>query len=57
MCLALGAAKWIDFKESGDALVEDVVAAADGVGPHAALVTAGAVSVQTLSMFVAAHAE
>ena len=45
MCLSLGAEKWIDFKESGDALVKDVVAAADGLGPQAALISAGAVSV------------
>ncbi|KAH0830125.1 mannitol-1-phosphate dehydrogenase MPDH1 [Lanmaoa asiatica] len=41
LCLALGAEKWIDFKESGDALVGDVVAAADGLGPKAALIAAG----------------
>ncbi|KAF8550404.1 mannitol-1-phosphate dehydrogenase M1PDH1 [Imleria badia] len=42
LCLALGAEKWIDFKESGDALVQNVVAAADGLGPQAALISAGA---------------
>ncbi|THH17033.1 hypothetical protein EW146_g3705 [Bondarzewia mesenterica] len=38
LCLALGAEKWIDFIESTD-LVKDVVAACDGIGAHAALVT------------------
>ncbi|KAI0046842.1 mannitol-1-phosphate dehydrogenase MPDH1 [Auriscalpium vulgare] len=37
-CLALGAEKWLDFKES-TSIVKDVVAACDGIGPHAALVT------------------
>jgi len=41
LCLALGAEKWVDFKESGEGLVKDVVAATDGLGPHAALVSAG----------------
>ncbi|KAG8217084.1 hypothetical protein J3R82DRAFT_5111 [Butyriboletus roseoflavus] len=44
LCLLLGAEKWIDFRESGDALVEDVIAAADGLGPKAALITTGTVS-------------
>lgn len=41
LCISLGAEKWIDFRESGSNLVDDVTAAADGKGPHAALVTAG----------------
>ncbi|KAF9061670.1 hypothetical protein BDP27DRAFT_1337764 [Rhodocollybia butyracea] len=40
LCLSLGAEKWIDFKESTD-LVKDVQAASDGIGPHAAVITAG----------------
>jgi len=40
VCLELGAEKWIDFKESAD-LIQDVRAAADGVGPHLALVATG----------------
>ncbi|KIM61842.1 hypothetical protein SCLCIDRAFT_1215659 [Scleroderma citrinum Foug A] len=41
LCLSLGAEKWVDFRESGTNLVADVMAASDGKGPHAALVTAG----------------
>ncbi|KAH7910219.1 chaperonin 10-like protein [Hygrophoropsis aurantiaca] len=41
LALSLGAEKWIDFKESGENLVRDVIAATDG-GPHVALVAAGA---------------
>ncbi|KIJ63449.1 hypothetical protein HYDPIDRAFT_92762 [Hydnomerulius pinastri MD-312] len=41
LCLSLGAEKWIDFKESGENLVKDVIAATDGLGPHAALIAAG----------------
>ena len=37
--LSLGAEKWIDFKETKD-LVKDIVAATDGLGAHAAVVTA-----------------
>lgn len=43
LCLSLGAEKWVDFRESGTNLVADVMAASDGKGPHAALVTAGTV--------------
>lgn len=39
LCLKLGAEKWIDFRETKD-LVEDIKAATDGLGPHAAIVTA-----------------
>ncbi|KAA1477436.1 GroES-like protein [Dentipellis sp. KUC8613] len=38
VCLQLGAEKWIDFKESKDP-IKDIVAACDGKGPHAALIT------------------
>ncbi|KAJ7232046.1 chaperonin 10-like protein [Mycena haematopus] len=37
LCLQLGAEKWVDFKTSTN-LVQDVKDAADGVGPHAAVV-------------------
>ncbi|OCH88006.1 mannitol-1-phosphate dehydrogenase [Obba rivulosa] len=40
VCIALGAEKWIDFKESSD-VVADVRSAADGVGPHVALIATG----------------
>ncbi|EMD36521.1 hypothetical protein CERSUDRAFT_84712 [Gelatoporia subvermispora B] len=40
LCLSLGAEKWVDFKASND-VVADVRAAADGLGPHVALVAAG----------------
>ncbi|KZT25766.1 GroES-like protein [Neolentinus lepideus HHB14362 ss-1] len=39
LCMKLGAEKWIDFLESKD-LVADIKAATDGLGPHAAVVTA-----------------
>ncbi|KLO13054.1 GroES-like protein [Schizopora paradoxa] len=39
LTLSLGAEKWIDFKEAGENLIQQVVAATDG-GPHAAIVTA-----------------
>ncbi|TFK45935.1 GroES-like protein [Heliocybe sulcata] len=39
LCFKLGAEKFIDFKETQD-LVQDVKAATDGLGPHAAIVTA-----------------
>ena len=42
LCLGVGAEKWLDFEESSD-LAMDVKAATDG-GPHAALITAGDVS-------------
>ena len=35
----LGAEKWVDFRETKD-LVKDIVAATDGLGAHAAVVTA-----------------
>ncbi|KAG7090140.1 hypothetical protein E1B28_011748 [Marasmius oreades] len=40
LCTKLGAEYWIDFKETKD-LVKDVVQAAEGAGPHAAIVAAG----------------
>ena len=40
LCIGLGAEKWVDFRESKD-LVKDVQAVTDGLGPDAALVTAG----------------
>ncbi|TCD70709.1 alcohol dehydrogenase [Steccherinum ochraceum] len=39
LVMKLGAEKWIDFKETKN-LVEDIKAATDGFGPHAAVVTA-----------------
>ncbi|KAJ7500498.1 chaperonin 10-like protein [Mycena galericulata] len=39
LCLKLGAEKWIDFKTSKD-LVKDVREAADGLGPHSAVIVA-----------------
>ncbi|THU93242.1 GroES-like protein [Dendrothele bispora CBS 962.96] len=36
----LGAEKWVDFMESKD-LVKDVIEAAGGLGPHAAVIAAG----------------
>ena len=35
----LGAEAWVDFKESKD-IVADIKAACDGLGPHAAVITA-----------------
>ncbi len=35
----LGAEKWVDFRETKD-LVKDIIAATDGLGAHAAVVTA-----------------
>ncbi|KAF9266013.1 GroES-like protein [Marasmius fiardii PR-910] len=40
LCTKLGAERWVDFKETKN-LVEDVKRAADGVGPHAAVVAVG----------------
>ncbi|KAF5345065.1 hypothetical protein D9758_010411 [Tetrapyrgos nigripes] len=40
LCLKLGAEKWVDFIVSTD-LVKDVQIAADGLGPHVAVITAG----------------
>nr|BAV14014.1 mannitol-1-phosphate dehydrogenase [Pholiota microspora] len=40
LCLSLGAEKWVDFKESTN-LIADVQAAADGMGPEAAVIAAG----------------
>ncbi|KAF7359011.1 Mannitol-1-phosphate dehydrogenase [Mycena sanguinolenta] len=37
LCLQLGAEKWVDFKTSTN-VIQDVKDAADGVGPHAAVV-------------------
>jgi propanol-preferring alcohol dehydrogenase len=39
LVMRLGAEKWIDFKKSKN-IVEDVRAATDGLGAHAAVVTA-----------------
>ncbi|KAJ3761196.1 mannitol-1-phosphate dehydrogenase MPDH1 [Lentinula raphanica] len=39
LCLQLGAEKWIDFKESKD-IVKEVLDATNGLGAHAAVVTA-----------------
>jgi len=39
LCMKLGADKWIDFKETKD-LVKDIKEATDGLGPHAAVITA-----------------
>jgi len=41
LCLnVLGAEKWIDFMETKD-LVKDVIEAAGGLGPHAAVLAVG----------------
>jgi len=40
LCLQLGAEKWVDFRESAD-VINDVRAAADGLGPEAAIIVAG----------------
>ncbi|KAE9392962.1 GroES-like protein [Gymnopus androsaceus JB14] len=40
LCSKLGAEKWVDFKVSTD-LVKDVQIASEGLGPHAAVITAG----------------
>ncbi|OBZ72790.1 Alcohol dehydrogenase 1 [Grifola frondosa] len=39
LVLKLGAEKWIDFKESKD-VVKDIIEATDGLGAHAAVITA-----------------
>lgn len=49
LCLSLGAEKWVDFVESKD-IVADVMAAAGGQGPHAALVAVG--HVRSTTFFV-----
>ncbi|KAF5318178.1 hypothetical protein D9619_012098 [Psilocybe cf. subviscida] len=41
LVMKLGAEKWVDFRESGDNLIKDVTAAADGQGPEAAVIAAG----------------
>ena len=41
--MSLGAEKWVDFRESKN-VVQDVQAAADKLGPHAAVIAAGVVS-------------
>lgn len=38
--MKLGAEKWVDFVESKN-IIQDVQQAADGVGPHAAVVAVG----------------
>jgi len=40
LCIGLGAEKWVDFMESKD-LVKDVQDATGGLGPDAAIITAG----------------
>ncbi|KAL0947800.1 hypothetical protein HGRIS_013873 [Hohenbuehelia grisea] len=40
LALKLGAEKWIDFKESTN-IIQEIQSAADGVGPHAAVIAAG----------------
>ncbi|KAF9262435.1 NAD(P)-binding protein [Marasmius fiardii PR-910] len=40
LCMKLGAEQWIDFKETED-LVNDIVQAAGGEGPHAAVIATG----------------
>ena len=42
LCLALGADKWVDFKETSS-VPDAVVATCDGLGAHAALVTSPSV--------------
>jgi hypothetical protein len=44
LVMSLGAEKWVDFKESGENLIKDITAAADGQGPEAAVIAAGDVS-------------
>jgi propanol-preferring alcohol dehydrogenase len=44
LCLKLGAEKWVDFRESQN-LIGDVLAAADGLGPQAAIIVAGDVRI------------
>ncbi|KAJ8094041.1 hypothetical protein AAF712_007074 [Marasmius tenuissimus] len=39
LCTKLGAERWVDFKET-DNIVQDVMQAADGLGPHAAVIAA-----------------
>ena len=39
---SLGAERWVDFAESKN-LIEDVQKAADGLGPHAAVIAPGVV--------------
>lgn len=40
LCFKLGAEKWVDFRESQD-VIQDVMQATGGLGPHAAILTAG----------------
>ena len=40
LCLKLGAAAWVDFKESKDLVGDIKKASPGGLGPHAAIVTA-----------------
>jgi len=48
LCHNLGAEKWLDFKESAD-LVKDAQAATGGLGPDAAIIAAGDVSLSLAS--------
>ena len=57
ICLRLGAEKWIDFKEAGDNLVQQVIAATDGKGANAALVTASNVCLNALNAYPCGHVE
>jgi propanol-preferring alcohol dehydrogenase len=38
---SLGAEKWVDFQVSGANIIQDIMLAADGKGPHAAVIAAG----------------
>jgi hypothetical protein len=49
MCLKNGAEKWIDFKKTSN-VVEDVQAACDGLGPHAAVVTSPIVRTSSIQL-------
>jgi propanol-preferring alcohol dehydrogenase len=49
LCLKSGAEKWIDFKESGDNMVKDIVEATGG-GPSAAVITAGVAAPYNLAI-------
>ena len=50
LCVGLGAEKWVDFRESKD-LIKDVQDATDGLGPDAAIITAGDVRCFIISLF------
>lgn len=50
LCLAVGAEKFLDFKESTD-LIADVKTLTDPLGAHVALITTHAVSPRTMIGF------